>query len=100
MSTKQKYIPGQTVNNQDLIDRQMDIYRLFCTPSPTREMIEETFINNESSDLQDFIYSHLKPEFDYASGYQIICAAEDISQSQLVNGDEKLEADAIKITKH
>jgi hypothetical protein len=73
----------------DLISRQSAILSFFCTKIPPRRLIKLQYVYQEPG-LQDWVVDHLKPKFNYATGYQIICSAEDISRSQIDNGLEEL----------
>jgi flagellar motor component MotA len=78
------------VTQEDLINRQRDLYRIFLKKVPSKKMLRLE-MEREDSGLQDFVCNNLKPTYEYATGIHTIELIEAMAASQIENGLEELE---------
>lgn len=80
----------KTITHEDIIKRKTELYRIFCTKVPPVDWMTDA---DEFPKLQDFVCDNLREMFGYATALSIIEAIDNISISQVDNGNEKIVED-------
>lgn len=80
-----EYRYGNYVGDEDLLNRALDVYAVFCGKPPPAELVVE----QGSDRLQAWILNNVLPQFNYVTAISIIEAAEAIVVSQIDNGYER-----------
>jgi hypothetical protein len=83
-----RYEFGRKVNREIILERMADAVSVFCTDRPPVELMKHEELDNYD-EAANWILSHLKPEFQYATAYAIYNTAEDVAKSQIENGAEE-----------
>lgn len=68
------------------LEKYKQVFGLFLNQIPNDEIILSWFLT-DSSDLQDFVVSHLKEDLIWSTGIGIIEATQKIVQEAMYNGN-------------
>ena len=77
----------KVVDQFAIIERMRDVLECFLLDKPSYLQVEY-YLKCEDTSFQEWVCNNLKPQFDYATAYSVLNAAEDVAYSQIENGLE------------